>query len=196
MGEGNGSGQHLGRRATAARRLLAGGCAAMIAVAGAGLLIADSPAGAAPTWTPQTSGVSSQLGAVSFVNATDGWAVGETGKIVATTNGGTTWATQTLPTTFDSVPATFDSVDFTAVSFVNATDGWAVGRTTGLILATTDGGATWTAQTSGTTASLYGVSFANSTDGWAVGTGGGEGEQASSWLPPTAGPAGATRQRT
>jgi len=42
----------------------------------------------------------------------------------------------------------------------------------GTILATTDGGATWKAQNSGTTVILIGVALANATDGWAVGTGG------------------------
>ena len=39
----------------------------------------------------------------------------------------------------------------------------------GAILATSNGGATWKAQSSGTGASLEGVTFANASDGWAVG---------------------------
>ena len=42
----------------------------------------------------------------------------------------------------------------------------------GTILATTDGGETWKAQTSGSTESLNGVSFADAWAGWAVGDGG------------------------
>jgi hypothetical protein len=41
----------------------------------------------------------------------------------------------------------------------------------GAILVTTDGGATWSAQASGTTAPLYGVAFSDATRGWAVGGG-------------------------
>ena len=41
--------------------------------------------------------------------------------------------------------------------------------TDGTILATSNGGATWTPQNSGTTESLSGVAFANASDGWAVG---------------------------
>ena len=41
--------------------------------------------------------------------------------------------------------------------------------TDGTILATSNGGATWKAQSSGTTETLYGVAFANASDGWAVG---------------------------
>src|SRR5262249_38400098 len=42
----------------------------------------------------------------------------------------------------------------------------------GTILRTTDGGATWTPQSSGTTRFLRGVSFADANTGWAVGDGG------------------------
>src|SRR5205807_8618267 len=42
----------------------------------------------------------------------------------------------------------------------------------GTILFTTNGGATWTGQTSGTSNSLYGVSFVDTSHGWAVGSSG------------------------
>ena len=45
---------------------------------------------------------------------------------------------------------------------------WAVGDR-GVIAHTTDGGVTWTAQTSGTANNLLGVYFASSDDGWSVG---------------------------
>ncbi len=53
------------------------------------------------------------------------------------------------------------------MSFVDSSHGWAVGGST--ILATSDGGATWSAQTSGTTNTLFGVSFVDPSHGWAVG---------------------------
>jgi subtilisin family serine protease len=46
-----------------------------------------------------------------------------------------------------------------------------VGRD-GVILATTDGGATWNAQSSGTTERLRGVAFSDAAHGWAAGYGG------------------------
>src|SRR5258708_22366735 len=56
-----------------------------------------------------------------------------------------------------------------AVCFVDATTGTAVGDY-GTILRTTDGGATWTLQTSGTTSiGLSGVSFVDANTGTAVG---------------------------
>jgi photosystem II stability/assembly factor-like uncharacterized protein len=71
------------------------------------------------------------LAAVQFVSAAQGWAVGA-GRVLATTNGGQTWARQYSGTT------ALDQVDF-----IDARHGWAAG-TDGL-LRTTDGGATWTA---------------------------------------------------
>ena len=47
-----------------------------------------------------------------------------------------------------------------------------IGTGTGVILATTDGGATWNAQSSGSDGDLSGVAFGDATHGWVVGSGG------------------------
>ena len=57
------------------------------------------------------------------------------------------------------------------VAFSDATHGWAVDWY-GAILATTDGGATWSAQRSGSSEMLMGVAFSDAAHGWAVGEGG------------------------
>ena len=57
--------------------------------AGAG---ADIPAG--DGWNAQSSGSSARLTGVAFPDATHGWAVGEGGAILATTDGGATWSIQ------------------------------------------------------------------------------------------------------
>jgi photosystem II stability/assembly factor-like uncharacterized protein len=56
-----------------------------------------------------------------------------------------------------------------AVQFVSASQGWAVGA--GRVLATTDGGQTWTRQYSGS-AALYQADFIDARHGWAAGTDG------------------------
>src|SRR5215831_19484521 len=63
------------------------------------------------------------------------------------------------------------TANLNAISFVDANTGTAVGGG-GTILHTTDGGATWTPQSSGTTFWLHGVSFLDTNTGWAVGDGG------------------------
>src|SRR5262249_52363407 len=61
--------------------------------------------------------------------------------------------------------------DFLAVAFADAAVGGAVGAG-GAVLKTTDGGATWTPQPSGTAAPLFGVAAASADAAWAVGAGG------------------------
>ena len=60
---------------------------------------------------------------------------------------------------------------FEDVTFIDAQNGWAVGYQ-GTIVHTTDGGAHWESQTSGTSTWLQGITFFSSTEGWAVGQGG------------------------
>ena len=59
-----------------------------------------------------------------------------------------------------------------SVTFTDSSHGWAVGYSS-LILATTDGGATWTKQHSGehsgTNEVLFSVTFTDASHGWAVG---------------------------
>jgi|YNPNPStandDraft_1061719.scaffolds.fasta_scaffold45267_2 photosystem II stability/assembly factor-like uncharacterized protein len=61
--------------------------------------------------------------------------------------------------------------DLFSISFPTERDGWACGRF-GTILRTSDGGATWTRQTSGTTFTLSSIYFTDTQNGWAVGNGG------------------------
>ena len=60
------------------------------------------------------------------------------------------------------------SAPLLSVAATDPAHAWAVGPVS-TIVATTDGGASWVAQTSPTTADLYGVAFSDSLDGWAVG---------------------------
>lgn len=60
---------------------------------------------------------------------------------------------------------------YEAVCSIDATRAWAVG-TGGVIVATDDGGATWTERPSPTTLTLRSVSFADASSGWATGDSG------------------------
>ncbi len=87
------------------------------------------------TWTPQTSGTTDILRAVSFVDANTGTVVGgaqgisrSSGTILRTTDGGATWIRQTSGT----------SNRLYGVSFVDADNGTAVGEF-GTMLRTTTG---------------------------------------------------------
>ncbi len=86
-------------------------------------------------WETQNSGVPNTLLDVKFVNDTHGWAVGEAGVIISTTDGGQTWTPQS-----SGYELTLNALDF-----ADESNGWAVGQL-GLILNTPDGGKTWTVQ--------------------------------------------------
>jgi photosystem II stability/assembly factor-like uncharacterized protein len=100
------------------------------------------------SWTAQRSATTQNVNDIDFLDATDGWAVGDAGVIVHTADGGATWAPQSSGVTDN----------LTGVSFVDTQHGWAVGgnignigsmesNSSGVILATVDGGRDWVRQT-------------------------------------------------
>ena len=125
----------------------------------AACVLAAAPARAAPWFwlSPTPSGFA--VNAVAFPTATTGFLVGAQGTILATTDGGQTWAPQEAPT----------SVDLYGVFFLpDGLTGWAVGDA-GTILHTANGGASWTAQGSPTTERLYAVAFTDAQHGFCAG---------------------------
>jgi photosystem II stability/assembly factor-like uncharacterized protein len=94
----------------------------------------------------------------TFIDTSLGWAVGEYGTIIHTTNGGVSWYEQEYGR----------SDNMLAIAMVSDTMGWAVGDN-GVILYTTDAGDTWNEQTSGVDIGLNAVTFLNAQNGWAAG---------------------------
>lgn len=82
--------------------------------------------------------LSSTLTSVSFVDASNGWAVGHWGAILASGDGGETWTVQRIDSDVDR--------PLFAVHFFDRQQGVAVGLWS-LILTTDDGGRTWTERT-------------------------------------------------
>ncbi len=121
----------------------------------------NEPAEALIVWSPQTSGLSVQINAVDVLGTNTAWAVGGSGDILKTTDGGTTWSPQTSGTT----------EQLFGVSVVDANTVWAVGLF-GEIIKTTDGGTVWNSQTSGTTEWLLDISAVDASTAWAVGNSG------------------------
>ena len=68
-------------------------------------------------WYLQYSGINYNLNSVYFVNTLTGYAVGDSGKIVKTTNGGINWILQTSPC----------NIELLKVHFINENTGWAAG---------------------------------------------------------------------
>ncbi len=121
------------------------------------------------TWNAQTSTVETHtdprvtseiemwLDSVVFTTPQSGWAVGRSGTILHTENGGRSWERQTSGI----------RNGLYSIAFATPQAGWAVGED-GAIVHTEDGGATWRKQTSGIRRHLYSVTFAAAQAGWAV----------------------------
>ncbi len=88
-----------------------------------------------------------QFTTVRFVNERDGYALGEFGTVLASSDGGDTWECR------ESIPNEFYPM---GVDFLNATTGWA-GGLDGVIWQTVDGGNSWQRQMSVTSAPIYNV---------------------------------------
>ena len=111
-------------------------------------------------WNTTTSGTSLPLNSVTMVNSTTGWAVGNNGIILNTTDRGVTWTVQ--------ADGEFDD-DLLKVRFDDASNGWITG-TNGIILSTSNGGANWIVQNSNVIFDLYDIAHVASDDFWAVGS--------------------------
>ncbi|HVN84741.1 MAG TPA: YCF48-related protein [Candidatus Binatia bacterium] len=125
------------------------------------------------TWQPQKSGTDRNLVSVAFNSKESGIAVGDAGTILRTQDGGTSWQKMAVP---EQVPLPEEVAETVApgdillydVSFPTPDHAWIVGEF-GVILASSDGGATWSAQKSPVQSTLFGVTFTDANDGWSVG---------------------------
>jgi photosystem II stability/assembly factor-like uncharacterized protein len=115
-----------------------------------------------PGWYTQPSNTTNDLWGVCFLaDGRNGWAVGDAGTIVHTTDAGASWSTQVSTTSFS----------LRGVWFTSAQVGYAAGYG-GTVMQTQNGGVTWTRLTTGATANFNDVCFADSQHGWAVGANG------------------------
>ena len=117
-------------------------------------------------WYQQNSGTTKNLHAVHFIDANNGWAVGDSGTILKTTNLGNNWILQTSGTT----------LNLCDIQFIDANIGWVVGGSPDslglpipIILKTTNGGTSWFQQMSDTTFYPRAVFFIDANIGWVVG---------------------------
>jgi len=113
-------------------------------------------------WYTQASNTTNDLWGVCFLgDGRNGWAVGDAGTIVHTTDAGASWSTQVSTTSFS----------LRGVWFTSAQVGYAAGYG-GTVMQTQNGGVSWTRLTTGATANFNDVTFADSQHGWAVGANG------------------------
>ncbi len=111
-------------------------------------------------WTELNSGTTQYLNSVYFTNANIGVVVGETGTIIKTTDGGTTWQFKVSGTTNHLNVVRFSS---TNVGYI--------GGDNGVLLKTIDGGENWTPLNPGTNEHISSLSFTDNDHGLIVGNG-------------------------
>ena len=105
----------------------------------------------------------SLLRSIYFVDQNNGYATGESGIIMKTTDGGNNWTQNVI-----------SSFHFYDVFFANTSTGWVIGEYLGVphyaaIFKTTDGGNSWDETQLGTDESLGGINFSDLMHGYAVG---------------------------
>lgn len=122
------------------------------------------------TWERQSEEGDKILNEIYFIDKENGWVVGETGIILNTTDGGKTWNT-IMPKSFERKnmeeeyenprPALF------GIAATDKNNVWLCGID-GVIIRTTDAGATWTDCSVGTKLAVYSI-FIKDGQGWAIG---------------------------
>jgi photosystem II stability/assembly factor-like uncharacterized protein len=108
------------------------------------------------TWNPQDSVTSMGIEDIYFADPQHGWAVGWSGTLLRTTNGGKLWE----PISAGNATWTLESVYFKDLQ-----NGWATGFD-GELLRSRDGGLTWTAQQSPVAATLSSIAADKSNRLW------------------------------
>lgn len=107
------------------------------------------------SWDLQTTGVVTSLNVVEFADIDNGWAGGDSDTLLQTTDGGTTWAAVTPPTTSDNITALH----------VWSRDQIMIGSNAGELWQTLNAGTTWGTQKTYTgqvaTDTVKAIDFAN-----------------------------------
>ena len=101
------------------------------------------------------------LNKLQFVNDTEGWAVGEWGLVVKSTNGGESW--------FQTNTVTGEGMF--GIYFYDSEHGFVVGKDEN-ILRSTNGGVNWILDRSGSAYEFYNVFFVDNNHGWIIGSSG------------------------
>ena len=111
------------------------------------------------TWQGSTTRDQFPLRGINLLTSSLGWACGDSGNILRTSDGGVTWQNQTSNV----------RNNLSWITFKDSLHGWTCGSS-GCVLWTTDGGTTWNSGNSGTTTSLGKMAFYDTTHGFAIGS--------------------------
>lgn len=135
-----------------------------VAVGNNGLIL-HSGVNPGDAWYPVASGTTQNIQDV-FLLGTRGWAVGNYGTYLTSTNNGLSWVKKEIKLSSIALTKNLNGIYFT-----DQQTGWIVGDD-GLILRTIDGGNSWIKEESATLTDLLGLYFIDNNNGWAVGDSG------------------------
>lgn len=107
-------------------------------------------------WYQQNSGTTTGLYSIFFIDENTGWACGDSGKIIKTTNGGQDWLEQNSNTI----------ASLRGIQFIDHNNGWAYGYHQ--ILNTTNGGTSWNVQDFPPPAYIVAHQYINLSIGWFI----------------------------
>lgn len=111
------------------------------------------------SWIPLTSGVTSNLNSVDFINYSLGYIVGDNGTLLKTIDGGNQWVALTAP----------DSINYYDVKF-NGTSAVFISGEKGKLFKSTDEGTTWNPVNTRLTETLFKITFTGTGTGFVVGS--------------------------
>ncbi len=115
-------------------------------------------------WLPQNSGTNENLYDIEFINLKTGWAVGDAGVVLKTTNGGSNWINIPNPSPILSPNLwSVAPIDSNIVYVTSSGD---------FIMKTTNGGMNWNVlhSCSSCNSSAIGIYFLNKDTGWILGS--------------------------
>ena len=118
-------------------------------------------------WTVVSDNLAPWLSAVHFSNNSIGYAVGDQGTILKSTNGGVSWNALSLSGSLSS--RNYNDVYFFDGQTGIAVGGWETNDSISTIIRTTDGGATWSVVMDNIGSMLNSVYFYNANEGYVVG---------------------------
>jgi photosystem II stability/assembly factor-like uncharacterized protein len=119
-------------------------------------------------WTPiATDNTAGEINKMKFIDLNNGWIVGKNGKILKTMDGGVNW----IPITNAGITSEYKSK---SVHFINPNVGWISSKRdnsndNAIVLHTTDGGTSWTTQSTPTNYSIFCIYFWDANNGWYTG---------------------------
>jgi photosystem II stability/assembly factor-like uncharacterized protein len=137
-----------------------------------GIVYKTTDAGA--SWQAVDTGSNRHVFALQFADERRGHGAGDYGAMVHTEDGGQTWTKQSVPEDIALPEEAIDmgvqpgDVNLYGISFGDRDHVWVVGEF-GTIMASADGGSSWTQQHSPFESTLFGVHFTDAQHGWAVG---------------------------